>query len=75
MSAQAALLRTDRKAIETLQEAYGPGYKVVGVRSREVLLNAGKHPLHHSAVGQGRLKPQGRICQDRCWLQRLRRGE
>lgn len=32
---------TDRKAIETLQEAYGPGYKVVGVKSREVLLNAG----------------------------------
>jgi agmatine deiminase len=24
-----------------LQEAYGPGYKVVGVKSREVLLNAG----------------------------------
>ena len=32
---------TDRKAIETLQEAYGADYKVVGVRSREVLLNAG----------------------------------
>ena len=32
---------TDRLAIETLQEAYGPDYKVVGVRSREVLLNAG----------------------------------
>ena len=32
---------TDRKAIETLQEAYGPDYKMVGVRSREVLLNAG----------------------------------
>ena len=32
---------TDRRAIETLQEAYGADYKVVGVRSREVLLNAG----------------------------------
>ena len=32
---------TDRLAIETLQKAYGPDYKVVGVRSREVLLNAG----------------------------------
>jgi agmatine deiminase len=32
---------TDRKAIETLQAAYGPSYKVVGVKSREVLLNAG----------------------------------
>ena len=31
----------DRRAIETLQEAYGPDYKVVGVKSREVLLNAG----------------------------------
>ena len=30
-----------RRAIETLQEAYGPSYKVVGVKSREVLLNAG----------------------------------
>ena len=33
--------KTDRRAIETLQEAYGADYKVVGVRSREVLLNAG----------------------------------
>lgn len=32
---------TDARAIETLQEAYGPSYKVVGVKSREVLLNAG----------------------------------
>jgi agmatine deiminase len=32
---------TDRLAIETLQRAYGPDYKVVGVKSREVLLNAG----------------------------------
>ena len=24
-----------------MQEAYGPSYKVVGVKSREVLLNAG----------------------------------
>ncbi|CAL8460755.1 g286 [Coccomyxa elongata] len=32
---------TDRLAIETLQQAYGPDYKVVGVKSREVLLNAG----------------------------------
>ena len=32
---------TDRLAIETLQKAYGPERKVVGVKSREVLLNAG----------------------------------
>ena len=32
---------TDALAIKTLQEAYGPSYKVVGVKSREVLLNAG----------------------------------
>ena len=36
-----AAAEMDAKAIETLQEAYGPDYKVVGVRSREVLLNAG----------------------------------
>jgi len=36
-----AAAETDRNAIETLQEAYGPDYKVVGVKSREVLLNAG----------------------------------
>jgi agmatine deiminase len=32
---------TDRRAIETLQAAYGSERKVVGVSSREVLLNAG----------------------------------
>ena len=32
---------TDKRVLEVLQEAYGPDYKVVGVKSREVLLNAG----------------------------------
>lgn len=34
---------TDQQAIDVLQEAYGPSYKVVGVPggTREVLLNAG----------------------------------
>jgi agmatine deiminase len=34
---------TDQQAIDALQSAYGPGYKVVGVPggTREVLLNAG----------------------------------
>jgi hypothetical protein len=34
----------DQQAIDVLQQAYGPGYKVVGVPggTREVLLNAGK---------------------------------
>ncbi|KAK9908617.1 hypothetical protein WJX75_000521 [Coccomyxa subellipsoidea] len=36
-----AAAETDRLAIETLQKAYGDSYKVVGVKSREVLLNAG----------------------------------
>lgn len=31
----------DKKALEIIQEAYGPDYKVVGVSSREVVLNAG----------------------------------
>jgi hypothetical protein len=35
---------TDQQAIDVLQKAYGPGYKVVGVPggTREVLLNAGE---------------------------------
>lgn len=34
---------TDQQAIDVLQAAYGPGYKVVGVPggTREILLNAG----------------------------------
>jgi agmatine deiminase len=31
----------DKRALEIIQEAYGPDYKVVGVSSREVVLNAG----------------------------------
>ena len=34
----------------------------------------GQHPLHHAAVGQGRLIPWPSICQRRCWLLRLSRG-
>ena len=33
-----------------------------------------QHPLHHAAVGQGRLKPGACICQGRRWPLRLRRG-
>jgi hypothetical protein len=37
----------DQQAIDVLQAAYGPNYKVVGVPggTREVLLNAGTQPL------------------------------
>lgn len=31
----------DANALKVLQEAYGPDYKVVGVKSREIVLNAG----------------------------------
>lgn len=31
----------DKRALQIIQEAYGPDYKVVGVSSREVVLNAG----------------------------------
>lgn len=31
----------DKNALKVLQEAYGPDYKVVGVKSREIVLNAG----------------------------------
>lgn len=37
----AGAAEADKRAIEILQEAYGPERKVVGVMSREVLLNAG----------------------------------
>lgn len=45
---------TDQQAIDALQKAYGPGYKVVGVPggTREVLLNAGE-------TGAGWLAVQG----------------
>jgi hypothetical protein len=46
---------TDQQAIDALQAAYGPGYKVVGVPggTREVLLNAGN--VHWCARGVGRV--------------------
>lgn len=41
------LRHTDQQAIDVLQKAYGPGYKVVGVPggTREVLLNAGEQQM------------------------------
>jgi hypothetical protein len=50
-------LHTDQQAIDVLQKAYGPGYKVVGVPggTREVLLNAGERGrgLQRSLLGWG----------------------